>query len=110
MTQPPEKVTFSGEKMTFTFLKMTFSGEKMTFTILKVTFSDEKMTLFGNKVVFSEQFSREFNRKVYLLGKACQVSIAKDNLFLANGHLSAANYLFSDYTSGIVPLCTTYMV
>ena len=78
MTQPPEKVTFSGEKMTFTFLKVTFSGEKMT--------------LFGNKVVFSEQFSREFNRKVYLLGKACQASIAKDHLFLANGHLSDANY------------------
>jgi hypothetical protein len=75
-----------------------------------VTFSDEKMTLFGNKVVFSRQFSREFNRKVYLLGKACQASIAKDHLFLANGHLSDANYLFSDYTSGIVPLCTTYMV
>ena len=78
VTQPPEKVTFSGEKMTFTFLKVTFSGEKMT--------------LFGNKVVFSEQFSREFNRKVYLLGKACQASIAKDHLFLANGHLSDANY------------------
>ena len=58
----------------------------------KVTFSSEKMTLFGNKVVFSEQFSREFNRKVYLLGKACQASIAKDHLFLANGHLSDANY------------------
>ena len=89
----------------------------MTFTFLKVTFSDEKVTLFGEKVtfsdkkvVFSQQFSREFNPKVYLLGKACQASIAKDHLFLANGHLSAANYLFSDYTSGIVPLCTTYMV
>ena len=103
MTQPPEKVTFSGEKMTFTFLKVTFSGEKMTF-------SDEKMTLFGNKVVFSEQFSREFNRKVYLFWKACQASVSNDHLFLANGHLSDANYLFSDYTSGIVPLCTTYMV
>ena len=110
MTQPPEKVTFSGEKMTFTFLKVVF-------TILKVTFSDEKMTLFGNKVVFSDekvvfiqQFSREFNRKVYLLWKACQASVSNDHLFLANGHLSDANYLFSDYTSGIVPLCTTYMV
>ena len=85
VTRPPEKVTFSGEKVTFTFLKVVFSDEKMTFTILKVTFSDEK-------VVFSEQFSREFNRKVYLLGKACQASIAKDHLFHANGHLSDANY------------------
>ena len=39
VTRPPEKVTFSGEKMTFTFLKVVFSDEKMTFTILKVTFS-----------------------------------------------------------------------
>jgi hypothetical protein len=99
VTQPPEKVTFSGEKMTFTFLKVVF-------TILKVTFSDEKVTLFGNKVVFSQQFSREFNRKVYLLGKACQASIAKDHLFLANGHLSAAychssafNYIKRRYSS-----------
>ena len=90
VTRPPEKVTFSGEKMTFTFLKVVF-------TILKVTFSDEKMTLFGNKVVFSDekevfsqQFSREFNPKVYLLGKACQASVSKDHLFLANGHLSDA--------------------
>ena len=76
VTRPPEKVTFSREKVTFTFLK--------------VTFSDEKVTLFGNKVVFSQQFSREFNRKVYLLGKAFQASVSKDHLFLANGHLSAA--------------------
>ena len=76
VTRPPEKVTFSREKVTFTFLK--------------VTFSDEKVTLFGNKVVFSQQFSREFNPKVYLLGKACQASVSKDHLFLANGHLSAA--------------------
>ena len=71
-------MTFSVKRMTFTFLKVTF-------TILKVVFSDEK-------VVFSVQFSREFNRKVYLLGNACQASIAKDHLFLANGHLSDANY------------------
>ena len=36
VTRPPEKVTF-------TILKVTFSREKMTFTILKVTFSDEKV-------------------------------------------------------------------
>ena len=35
--RPPEKVTF-------TFLKVTFSDEKMTFTILKVTFSALKVT------------------------------------------------------------------
>ena len=71
---------------------MTFSVKRMTFTFLKVTFSNEKVTLFGNKVVFSVQFSREFNRKVYLLGKACQASVSNDHLFLANGHLSDANY------------------
>ena len=38
MTRPPEKVTF-------TFLKVTFSDEKMTFTILKVTFSRLKVIL-----------------------------------------------------------------
>ena len=76
----PEKVSFRSEKV-------TFSREKMTFTILKVTFSDEK-------VVFSEHFSREFNRKVYLLGKACQASIAKDHLFLANGHPLVTHHLF----------------
>jgi hypothetical protein len=42
---PAEKVTFSGEKMTFTFLKVTFSNEKMTFTILKVVFSALKVIL-----------------------------------------------------------------
>jgi len=88
-------VTFSREKVTFTFLKVTFSDEKMTFTILKVTFSDEK-------VVFSQQFSREFNPKVYLLGKACQASVSKDHLFLANGHLSNAHCHPSafNYTKG----------
>ena len=92
VTRPPEKVTFSDEKV-------TFSDEKMTFTILKVVFSDEK-------VVFSVQFSREFNRKVYLFGKACQASIAKDHLFLANGHFpdahchpSAFNYTKGRYSS-----------
>ena len=87
VTRPPEKVTFSGEKVTFTFLKVVFSDEKMTFTILKVTFS-------GEKVVFSQQFSIEFNPKVYLLGKACQASIAKDHLFLANGHPLVTHHLF----------------
>ena len=98
-------VTWPPEKVTFTFLKVTFSAEKMTFTILKVTFSDEKVTLFGNKVVFSQQFSREFNRKVYLLGKACQASVSKDHLFLANGHLSNAHCHPSafNYTKGTVP-------
>ena len=97
MTRPPEKVTFSGEKV-------TFSDEKMTFTFLKVTFRDEKVTLLGNKVVFSEQFSREFNRKVYLLGKACQASVSNDHLFLANGHLSDAYCHPSavNYTNGSV--------
>ena len=92
MTQLPEKVTFSGEKMTFTFLKVVF-------TFLKVTFS-------GEKVVFSQQFSREFNRKVYLLGKACQASVSKDHLFLANGHLSTAHCHPSafNYTKGTVPI------
>ena len=91
-------MTFSREKVTFTFLKVTFSDEKMTFTILKVTFSDEK-------VVFSQQFSREFNPKVYLLGKACQASVSKDHLFLANGHLSTAHCHPSafNYTNGTVP-------
>ena len=91
VTRPPEKVTFSGEKM-------TFSGEKMTFTFLKVTFSDEK-------VVFSVQFSREFNRKVYLLGKACQASVANDHLSDSNGHLSNAHCHPSafNYTKGTVP-------
>ena len=46
VTVPAEKVTFSGEKVTFTFLKVTFSDEKVVFTILKVTFS-------GLKVIFS---------------------------------------------------------
>ena len=78
-------MTFSREKVTFTFQKVTFSDEKMTFTILKVTFSDEK-------VVFSVQFSREFNPKVYLLGKACQASVCKDHLSISNVHLSDANY------------------
>ena len=102
VTRPPEKVTFSGEKMTFTFLKVTFSDEKMTFTILKVTFSDEKVTFSDEKVVFSQQFSREFNPKVYLLGKACQASVSKDHLFLANGHLSNAHCHPSafNYTKG----------
>ena len=90
-----EKEEFVGEKLVFVTVpavKVTFSGEKMTFTILKVTFSAEKVTFSAEKVVFSQQFSIEFNRKVYLLGKACQASIAKDHLFLANGHLSDANY------------------
>ena len=42
VTRPAEKVTFSGERMTFTFLKVTFSDEKVVFTILKVTFSGLK--------------------------------------------------------------------
>ena len=50
ITRPPEKVTFSGEKMTFTFLKVTFSDEKMTFTILKVTFRALKV-VFSNKKI-----------------------------------------------------------
>ena len=37
VTRPPEKVTF-------TFLKVTFSREKMVFRILKVTFSELKTT------------------------------------------------------------------
>ena len=85
---------------------MTFSDEKVVFMILKVTFSDEKVTLFAEKLVFSQQFSREFNRKVYLFGKACQASIAKDHLFLANGHFpdahchpSAFNYTKGRYSS-----------
>ena len=42
VTRPAEKVTFSAERMTFTFLKVTFSDEKVVFTILKVTFSGLK--------------------------------------------------------------------
>ena len=84
--------------MTFSREKVTFSDEKMTFTILKVTFSDEK-------VVFSVQFSSEFNPKVYLLGQACQASVSKNHLFLANGHLSTAHCHPSafNYTKGTVP-------
>ena len=91
VTVPPEKVTFSREKVTFTFLKVTFSDEKVTFTILKV--------------VFSVQFSREFNRKVYLLGKACQASVANDHLSDSNGHLSNAHCHLSafNYTKRTVP-------
>ena len=77
---------------------MTFSGEKMTFSAEKVTFSAEK-------VVFSQQFSIEFNRKVYLLGKACQASVANDHLSDSNGHLSNAHCHLSafNYTNGTVP-------
>ena len=98
-------VSLFPEKVTFTFLKVTFSDEKMTFTILKVTFSDEKVTFTILKVVFSVQFSREFNRKVYLFGKACQASIAKDHLSVSNGHLSNAQCHLSafNYTNGTVP-------
>ena len=34
-----EKVSFSGEKVSFRILKVTFSGEKVSFSWLKVTFS-----------------------------------------------------------------------
>ena len=50
VTVPAVKVTFSGEKMTFTILKVTFSDEKMTFTILKVTFRALKV-VFSNKKI-----------------------------------------------------------
>ena len=36
MTRPPEKATFSREKVVFTILKVTFGDEKMTFSALKV--------------------------------------------------------------------------
>ena len=106
VTVPSEKVTFTFLKVTFSREKMTFSDEKMTFTILKVTFSDEKVTFSEEKVVFSVQLSREFNPKVYLLGKACQASVSKDLLFLANGHLPAAHCHPSafNYTKRTVPI------
>ena len=63
----------------------------MNRNLVFVSLFPEKVTFSGEKVVFSQQFSREFNPKVYLLGKACQASVSKDHLFLANGHLPDAH-------------------